>query len=337
MYEKLLRPLLFRIDPERIHELVMGLLARTPAASLLGPAASRTQRPCRLWGLEFRNRLGLAAGFDKNAVAIGAWRRLGFGFVEVGTVTRLAQPGNPRPRIFRCPEARALINRMGFPNDGAEAVARRIEAARARERLDRFPVGVNIGKSKVVPLDAAEEDYLETYRTLYPHGDFFVVNVSSPNTPGLRELQHPEQLRPILSALGRFRGDQPLRKPLLVKIAPDLDDDQIGAIVALARESGLEGIVATNTTVHHRGVDLDETGGLSGPPLAARSTEVIRRLRELAGDSLTIIGTGGVSDPDGYLEKRRAGADLIELYTAFVYAGPRVVDSILGAIDQEAP
>ncbi len=327
LYEKLLRRVLFRLDAERAHHLVLGLLARTPLSSLVRGRGSETRDPFRQWGLVFGNRLGLAAGFDKNAAALPAWRALGFGFVEIGTVTRHPQPGNPKPRVFRCPTERGLINRLGFPNDGAQVIANRL--LRFRESgPEEFPVGANIGKSKVTPNDAAEEDYLFSLRTLYEGADFFVVNVSSPNTPGLRDLQSPELLGPILRSLRDANAERDA-KPLLVKIAPDLTDAQIKEIVALVREVGLDGVVATNTTIDHSAVSLDEKGGLSGRPLTAKSTDVIRTIREQSDGELPIVGVGGVFTAADYREKLEAGASLVELYTGFVYEGPRVVGRIL--------
>ncbi len=329
LYEFFLRPFLFRMDPERIHEVTLSILADTPASTLLRMATPFVAKPVELWGLTFRNPVGLAAGFDKNSVALHAWNALGFGFVEVGTVTRLPQPGNPRPRVFRCPRENALINRLGFPNDGAEVIALRLAKYRDKHRPADFPIGVNIGRSKSTPLAEAEEDYLHTFKCLYDHGDFFVVNVSSPNTPGLRDLQRPEALRPILRSLKRHDEEVAGHKPLLLKIAPDLSEEEILEILAVTDELAVDGIVATNTTTDHRGVRRQEQGGLSGAPLKSRSTEVIRFISKETAGRLPIIGVGGVFTRDDYLEKIDAGASLVELYTGFVYEGPSVVAKTL--------
>jgi dihydroorotate dehydrogenase len=267
--------------------------------------------------------LGLAAGFDKNAVGIDALGALGFGHVEVGTVTGEPQPGNDRPRLFRLPADRAVVNRMGFNNDGAEAVAERL-AARGR-RAGGPVLGVNIGKSKVVPEDAAVGDYEKSARLLAPHADYLVVNVSSPNTPGLRDLQAVEKLEPILRAV----QDVSDGVPLLVKIAPDLADDDVLAVADLATAVGLAGIVATNTTISRDGLASSPTevraigaGGLSGRPLTSRALEVLRLLRERAGDGLTLVGVGGITTVADARDRLEAGADLLQGYTAFVYEGP---------------
>ncbi|MCH2373450.1 MAG: quinone-dependent dihydroorotate dehydrogenase [Planctomycetes bacterium] len=329
-YRNVLRPCLFRLDPERAHHLALWLLQRAPR--LLGPSPSRVQRRFELWGLQFRNRIGLAAGFDKNAVALPAWQALGFGFVEVGTVTRHAPPRNPLPRMFRCPEVGGLINRLGFPNDGAKAIARRLAMYRERYSHNDFPIGVNIGKSKVTPPEDAADDYLYSFEALYEYADFFVVNVSSPNTPGLRDLQSPERLAPMLEAI-QSRNRTRHAKPIAVKIAPDLEDEEIAAIVELVQTLGLNGIVATNTTVDHSAVSIDERGGLSGRPLAGRSNEVIRLIHRESNGTLPTIGVGGVFTDEDYHQKIAAGASLVEIYTALVYRGPSVVANLLAGTD----
>jgi dihydroorotate dehydrogenase len=277
-------------------------------------------------GLTFPNRLGLAAGFDKNAVGIDALAALGFGHVEIGTVTALAQPGNPKPRLFRLPEDRAILNRMGLNNDGAEAVAERL-AQRLRARGGRpGPVlGVNIGKSKVVPEEAAVGDYETSARLLAPYADYLVVNVSSPNTPGLRDLQAVEKLEPILSRVQAVAGEL----PLLVKIAPDLSDDDVLAVADLALSLRLAGVIATNTTISRDGLATDAkkvghlgAGGLSGDPLTERSTVVMRLLRDRVGPELCLIGVGGISTPQDAVVRVEAGATLVQAYTGFVYGGP---------------
>jgi dihydroorotate dehydrogenase len=285
-------------------------------------------------GLRFRGPLGLAAGFDKNAVGIDALAGLGFSFVEVGTVTGEPQPGNPTPRLFRLPEDRAVVNRMGFNNDGAEAVARRL-AARSARSVRRRPgrggvvVGVNIGKTKAVPDEHAVADYEKSTRLLAPHADYLVVNVSSPNTPGLRDLQSTSRLRPLLTAVRRqAEAVRPGHLPLLVKIAPDLADGDVLEVADLALELGLDGIVATNTTTARDGLSSPAeavaragAGGLSGPPVRARAVEVLRLLRGRVGPDLTLIGVGGISDADDARERLDAGATLVQAYTAFIYEG----------------
>jgi dihydroorotate dehydrogenase len=310
---------LTRIDAERAHRL--GFRAVRAARPVL--TRRRTPgRPVTAMGLTFPNVLGLAAGFDKNAVGIDALAALGFGHVEVGTVTGEPQSGNERPRLFRLPADRAVVNRMGFNNDGAEVVAARLAA---RGRRPGPVLGVNIGKSKVVPEDAAVGDYEKSARLLAPYADYLVVNVSSPNTPGLRNLQAVEKLEPILRAV----QDVAEGVPLLVKIAPDLADSDVLEVADLATAVGLAGIVATNTTTSRAGlssppeqVQRAGTGGLSGRPLATRSLEVLRLLRGRVGDRLTLIGVGGITSVDDARARLEAGADLLQGYTAFVYEGP---------------
>jgi dihydroorotate dehydrogenase len=302
-------------------------------------------------GLDFPGLLGLAAGFDKNAVGIDALANMGFAFVEIGTVTGEPQPGNAKPRLARLPADRAVVNRMGFNNDGAEAVARRL----AERRVDRtgrrtgVPLGINIGKTKVVPEDQAVGDYEKSTALLAPHADYLVVNVSSPNTPGLRDLQAVERLDPLLRAVRRRTDDvTDHHVPLLVKIAPDLSDDDVLAVADLAVALGLDGIVATNTTVSREGlastpeqVEAAGTGGLSGPPLRSRATEVVRLLRDRVGPDLTLIGVGGITTPEDARERLDAGADLLQAYTGFVYEGPwwpaRVNARLSAQLEQTAP
>lgn len=317
-YTSLIRPFFFQFDPESVHHFSMAMMAHTPLAKVLTLGRPAPSQPVEVFGLKFRNPLGLAAGFDKNAEAMGAFYDLGFGYTEVGTITRHAQPGNPRPRIFRCPREQGLVNRMGFPNAGADVLARRLAAWKPRPG---FPIGINIGKSKITDLDEAHTDYRYSLEKLYNYGDFFVVNVSSPNTPGLRNLQAPEQLRPILHSLQEFNlGAQ--RKPLLLKIAPDLALEDIAPILGLIAEEKLDGIVATNTTLDHSAITLEETGGLSGRPLAARSTEIIRFIHRETAGKLPIIGVGGIFTYDDAREKFDAGAALIQSYSGFIYQGP---------------
>jgi dihydroorotate dehydrogenase len=321
-----------RVDPERAHHL--GFRAVRAARPVL--ARRRTPgTPVTAMGLRFSNVLGLAAGFDKNAVGIDALGALGFGHVEVGTVTGEPQPGNEKPRLFRLTADRAVVNRMGFNNDGAEAVAARLAA---RGRRPGPVLGVNIGKSKVVPEDEAVRDYEKSARLLAPHADYLVVNVSSPNTPGLRNLQAVEKLEPILRAVRAVAGEV----PLLVKIAPDLADADVLAVADLATTVGLDGIVATNTTISRDGlastpeqVAAVGAGGLSGRPLTARSLDVLRLLRGRVGDGLTLIGVGGITTPDDARARLDAGADLLQGYTAFIYEGPAWPRRILRGIAGE--
>ncbi len=332
-YQQLFDRVLTRVDPERAHHAAFrAIRVARPVVQGVG-ALDRTQPdPVRVMGLDFPGRLGLAAGFDKNAVGIDALAALGFGFVEVGTVTGEPQPGNPRPRLARLPADRAVVNRMGFNNDGAEVVARRL-ADRARNQrtgAKRPMLGVNIGKSKVVPEDAAVADYEKSTTLLTPYADYLVVNVSSPNTPGLRDLQAVEKLEPLLLAVRRRADDVTDRHvPLLVKIAPDLADDDVRAAADLAVAAGLDGLVATNTTISREGLRSDPAtvaaaggGGLSGAPLKERATAVTRLLRERVGPDLALVGVGGISTPEDARERLDAGADLLQAYTAFVYEGP---------------
>jgi len=319
-----LRPLLFRMDAETAHHFALGALARTPLGVLRASFGLPPQAERVVAGIRFRNPVGLAAGMDKNAVALPAWEALGFGFVEVGTITAKAQPGNPPPRLFRYPEIGALINRMGFNNDGADVVAARLAALRQSGRWPRIPVGVNLGKSKVTPLEEAAEDYLHSFRALLPFGDYFVVNVSSPNTPGLRELQDKDALTRIVRTL----RDHDATKPLFVKIAPDLNDAQLDAILELAAAENLSGLIATNTTLDHSALAgrPDEMGGLSGAPLQARAAEITRRL--CAGSTRPVIASGGIMDAAAARERFEAGAALVQIYTGFVYRGPRLIREI---------
>ena len=322
-YERFVRPLLFSLDPETAHHLAIGSLRFASRAPFLLDRLRAFQplpNPTNLFGLTFPNPVGLAAGFDKNAVALPAWEALGFGFVEVGTVTAKAQPGNRRPRIFRYPEQQALINRLGFNNDGADAVAERLRTLRASGRWPRIPVGINIGKSKVTELADAADDYLYSFRQLREFADYVVLNVSSPNTPGLRDLQQEEALATLLAAI-RLEN-QRTRKPILLKIAPDLTLRDLDQIIAACEQHEMAGLIATNTTLDHAAIDpqRDQTGGLSGAPVREKSTEFIRAIEERT--QLPIIGVGGVMDAASAREKFDAGADLIQVYTGYIYRGP---------------
>jgi dihydroorotate dehydrogenase len=327
-YDALFDRVLTRIDPERAHHL--GLAGIRAAAPFTRCARSPRGQAVEAFGLTFPHPLGLAAGFDKNAVGFNALAALGFGHVEVGTVTGEPQPGNPRPRLFRLPADRAVVNRMGFNNDGAEAVARRLGSRPSRGDV---VLGVNIGKTKVVPEDnepAVLADYTKSARLLAPHADYLVVNVSSPNTPGLRSLQAVARLEPLLDAVRTIADDSAARHvPLLVKIAPDLADDDIGDVADLAVRIGLDGIIATNTTVSRDGlhtaaaeVEAIGAGGLSGEPVRDRSLEVLHLLNKAVGDALTLVSVGGVATAEDARVRLEAGATLVQAYTGFVYGGP---------------
>jgi dihydroorotate dehydrogenase len=325
LYLSLLRPLLFSLPAEAAHNLAILGLRLTPRAILRATFGPQPAEPVNLFGLKFPNPVGLAAGMDKNANALRAWESMGFGFVEAGTITALPQPGNPKPRSFRFIERQAIINRMGFNNDGASAVEARLRKLKRRGKWPRIPVGINIGKSKLTPNEQAASDYATSYRLLLPYGDYFVINVSSPNTPGLRALQDATALAEIIRTLKAIDSS----KPLLVKIAPDLLQEDIRNIATMADSEGLAGLIATNTTLDHSSIkkEQDTAGGLSGAPLRNRSTEVIRTLRE--STSLPIIASGGIMDYATAREKLTAGANLIQLYTGFVYNGPALIRDIV--------
>ncbi|WP_449061361.1 quinone-dependent dihydroorotate dehydrogenase [Planomonospora algeriensis] len=324
MYRFLFTQLLSRIDPEDAHHLTVGALRLLSTAPVVKKAVHRRLAPrdpalrVQAFGVHFPGPFGLAAGFDKDAGCVEAMSALGFGHVEVGTITAHAQPGNARPRLFRLVRERAVINRMGFNNAGAGAAARALSRTRGVPAV----VGVNIGKTKVVPEAEAAADYVASARELAPLADYLVVNVSSPNTPGLRNLQAVELLRPLLAAVKEVADGTPKRTPLLVKIAPDLADEDVDAVADLALELGLDGIIATNTTIGREGVSSTETGGLSGRPLKARSLAVLRRLRARVGDRLTLVSVGGVEDVDDVWERLLAGATLVQGYTGLIYHGP---------------
>ncbi|MEV4599705.1 quinone-dependent dihydroorotate dehydrogenase [Amycolatopsis sp. NPDC049253] len=330
LFEKIARPGLYRLayhDPELVHERTVRLLSRVGPA--LGPLARvyGTADPVTVLGLRFPNRVGLAAGMDKNGRALAAWPALGFGFVEVGTVTRHAQPGNPKPRLFSLPESDAVINRMGFNNDGAEALARRLAA----QGKPRVPLGISIGKSKVTPLDEAVADYRFSLRALHPYADYFAINVSSPNTPGLRALQDKAALGELLAELRTTSAELGGDTPLLVKVAPDLTDEALAELLEVCLGHGVAGLIATNTTLSRDGVApaeahlATEAGGLSGRPLTARSLEVVRFVHERTEGKLPIIGVGGILGPDDATRLLDAGASLVQLYTGFALHGPALV------------
>ncbi|AOS45643.1 Dihydroorotate dehydrogenase (quinone) [Lacunisphaera limnophila] len=334
LYQNVAKPAFFRLDPEHAHEVAvhgLALLGRVrPLCAVierLHRLAPALHRPVECFGLKFPNAVGLAAGFDKEGRAWPAAAALGFGHVEIGTVTFHAQPGNPRPRCFRYPAEQAVINRMGFNNGGAAALAARLAGQPGPGRRT-IPLGVNLGKSKVTPLDGALEDYLGSFRLLADHADYVVVNVSSPNTPGLRELQDAAWLKPLLAALvdenkARVAAGKP-RRPVLLKIAPDLSYPQIDAALGVITDLALDGIIATNTTLARPGffAGVDQAGGLSGAPVRRRSTEIINYIARATNGRLPIIGVGGIMDEAGAGEKLDAGATLVQLYTGLVYRGP---------------
>jgi dihydroorotate dehydrogenase len=329
-YELFVRPLLFSLDAETAHHVTMRLLGQASQFDVALSALKLFQpmpKPITLFGLKFPNPIGLAAGLDKNGVAVPAWAALGFGLIEIGTVTAKAQPGNPKPRIFRLPEQQALINRLGFNNDGADAIAQRLAALRVSGRWPAVPVGINIGKSRTTPLEQATDDYLYSFRRLRDLADYITLNISSPNTPGLRELQEPEKLSELLYVIGKEAGTAP--KPLVVKISPDLSDTELKAILAVCEENGVSGIIATNTTLDHSSVapQLDQEGGLSGAPLRDKSTALVREIN--ARSTIPVIASGGIFDAESATEKFHAGAVLIQLYTGLVYRGPQLLREIM--------
>lgn len=334
MYKSILRPLLYQLDPEQAHYFATGWLTRLHKLGLLNkpfsPMSNHVNNPLQreVFGLKFPNPVGLAAGFDKDAKWIEPLESLGFGFLEIGTVTPLAQPGNEKPRLFRLVKDEALINRMGFNNDGVDAAVDRIKAAK-----HSIPLGGNIGKNKLTANEDAPSDYLKCFEKLYDHVDYFAVNVSSPNTPGLRELQGKDELKKIFELLFEFRAKQGRLKPVLLKIAPDLSHDQLNDIISLTREMSIDGLIATNTTLDRSGLKSDptlakETGGLSGVPVRKRSTAVIKYIHEQSNGSIPIIGVGGIHQPEDAIEKLEAGASLVQLYTGFIYEGPFLINRI---------
>jgi dihydroorotate dehydrogenase len=358
LYARFVEPLLRRddgADAEQLSRLTLlalgqaALRRRWPlvSGSLEGLGAELQRRDPRLeqtlFGCRFANPVGLAAGFDKNGVAAAIWHRFGFGFAELGTITWQPQQGNPRPRLFRLAEERAALNRMGFNNDGARGVRRTLERQLLPPPGQRPAVlGINLGKSKAVSLEMAPDDYAASLELLAPLADYAVVNVSSPNTPGLRDLQEEAQLRRLVERLRRL----PACPPLLVKIAPDLEDDAIDTIARLAYEEGLAGVIAVNTSVHRLGLEdrrlvatgrtlAEETGGLSGRPLRRRAVEVLRRLRATAGPALPLIGVGGIDSAEAAWERISAGASLIQIYTGWIYEGPALVPSILEGLSRQ--
>ncbi len=339
MYRSIIKPLLFKLDPEKAHHFTFNLIKRLHMIPGFGAITRSMFRPkssdsINLWGLHFPNRVGLAAGFDKDGKLYKELYNYGFGFIEVGTITPKAQPGNPKPRMFRLPADEALINRMGFNNSGVEELVERLKAKRPKDLI----IGGNIGKNKVTPNENALEDYRICRKALHPYVDYFVVNVSSPNTPNLRDLQEKEPLKRILKSLKEDDAQEAESKPILLKIAPDLSNEQLDDILEIVEETNIEGLIATNTTISRAGlktstakVEAIGAGGLSGKPVKERSTEVIRYLKEHAKKDFPIIAVGGVHSKADYEEKLAAGASLVQVYTGFIYQGPALVKQILGA------
>jgi dihydroorotate dehydrogenase len=334
----LLKPILFSMQPEKAHHFTTGLFKFVLAIpgvkglvrSLFVIEDVKLHR--EVFGLKFKNPVGLAAGFDKNAELYRDFEHLGFGFIEVGTVTPKGQPGNPQPRMFRLIADKGLINRMGFNNEGLSAAVERL-----KKRNNNIIIGGNIGKNKVTPNEEATKDYVACFEGLFPYVDYFVVNVSSPNTPGLRELQDKAPLLELLSTLQSLNAKKESPKPIALKIAPDLTDSQLDDIVDIVQESGIAGVIATNTTISREGLSspkslTEQTGGLSGEPVKARSTEVIKYLHTKSKGAFPIIGVGGISSAKDALEKLEAGASLVQVYTGFIYEGPALVKRINKAL-----
>jgi dihydroorotate dehydrogenase len=328
-YEKFARPLLFSFGPETAHHFALAMLRRASHVDLALRALRTFQPPVKektVFGLTFPNPIGLAAGFDKNGVALPAWEALGFGFIEIGTVTARPQPGNPRPRIFRYPQQKALINRLGFNNDGADIVAERLRKLRESGRWPSVPVGINIGKSKLTPLEEAAADYRYSFQRLHPFVDYVALNISSPNTPGLRSLQSRESLSILLQMIQE--ENRSAQKPIVVKIAPDLQLEELEQIIACCEANRVAGIIATNTTLDHSSVPPghDQEGGLSGAPLCEKSTNLVRAITTRS--TIPVIASGGIFDVGSAREKLEAGAQLLQVYTGYIYRGPGVLREI---------
>ncbi len=331
MYKNLIKPILFLFDPEKVHHLVFNLIKLihlVPGISFIIRGFYDFSHPKltrEIFGLSFRNPIGLAAGFDKDAKLYNQLNNFGFGFIEIGTVTPKAQLGNPKKRLFRLSEDHGLINRMGFNNDGVEKIIHRLKTNK------NVIIGGNIGKNKDTPNDKAVKDYIFCFEGLFNYVDYFVVNVSSPNTPNLRALQSKKPLTFILNSLQRLNNQKPKRKPILIKISPDLNKNELIDIIQIVKETNIDGVIATNTTLDRSGLKSskkDQTGGLSGVPLRNKSTEIIKFLSEKSNKDFPIIGVGGVHSYEDAIEKFNAGADLIQLYTGFVYEGPGIVKKI---------
>ena len=332
-YERFVRPLLFSLDPETAHHLATAALRRASHVDLALRALRTfqpTPKPKTVFGLTFPNPVGLAAGFDKNGVALPAWAALGFGFAEIGTVTAKAQPGNPRKRIFRFPNEQALINRLGFNNDGADVVAERLRRLREHGGWPAIPIGINIGKSKVTPIEQATNDYVYSFRKLREFADYIALNVSSPNTPGLRSLQDRQSLTQLLGAIRAENREA--RKPILVKIAPDLSESDLEEVIAVCQENEVAGIIATNTTLDHLAISKarDQEGGLSGVPLREKSTAFVRAI--VTRSTIPVIASGGIFDAKSAREKLEAGAQLLQVYTGYIFRGPGLLREIVNSL-----
>jgi len=335
------RAILFGMQPEAAHDFTMDMLAKGQNSPLACAwRQTRVSDPVTLAGLSFPNRVGMAAGLDKNARAIDGLGAMGFGFVEVGTVTPLAQPGNPKPRMFRIPERDALINRLGFNNGGLEAFIANAKKAQFRNQANPLLLGLNIGKNAATPIEEATSDYLQCLDAVYPHADYITVNISSPNTKNLRALQSDEALDALLSALVTRRAqlarEHGRHKPVFLKIAPDLTDEQVAVIAASLKAHGMDGVIATNTTISRDAVQglphAEEAGGLSGRPVFEASNAVIRQLRAALGPQFPIIGVGGIMSGADAVEKIKAGADVVQIYTGLIYKGPALVPEIAQAL-----
>jgi dihydroorotate dehydrogenase len=336
MYKRIIRPLLFQFAPETIHNITFSLLKillNIPGISALIKSRfciSNATLKRTVFGLEFKNPVGLAAGFDKDAVLYNELACFGFGFIEIGTLTPLAQPGNPKPRSFRLPKDKGLINRMGFNNHGLGDAVKRL-----KNNKSGILIGGNIGKNKLTPNEEADSDYEKGFLALFDHVDYFVVNVSSPNTPNLRDLQEKEPLKKLLNHLKDLNNQKPSQKPILLKIAPDLTNEQLDDIIEIVIDTKIDGLIATNTTISREGlitpkeeVEKIGAGGLSGLPVKDRSTEVIRYLKEKSNNAFPIIGVGGIMSAEDAIEKLKAGADLLQIYTGFIYEGPGLIKAI---------
>jgi len=345
LYTSILKPIFFKMDPETAHHIVVDgleMAGKLPGVNSVLHAmygvGSSPELETELFGLTFPHPVGLAAGLDKNGTSTDGFSSIGFGFAEVGTVTPKGQSGNEQPRLFRLPPDEALINRMGFNNKGTTAMAEKL----SHRKINRIPIAVNIGKNKVTPNELAHEDYQACIRDLYSYGDFFVVNISSPNTPDLRALQHGDELRTLLGAVieemdTQAKRSQSARKPVLVKIAPDMTDEQLELTVETIAASGVSGIIATNTTLSRDGLqhaNASETGGLSGKPLRERSTAIIRKIYKQTNGTLPIIGSGGIFTAQDAYDKIRAGASMVEIYTALIYKGPGVLRELTNGLKE---
>ncbi|KYG79053.1 quinone-dependent dihydroorotate dehydrogenase [Roseivirga echinicomitans] len=340
MYKSVIRPFLFAKPAENAHHFTFGWLKRLfkiPGAASIAKSLydfEDSRLEVEAFGLKFKNPVGLAAGFDKDAKLFDELSAFGFGFIEIGTLTPKGQEGNPKPRLFRLPKDQSLINRMGFNNQGVEVAVERL-----KRKKTTVLIGGNIGKNKVTPNDEAVNDYLSSFETLFPHVDYFVVNVSSPNTPNLRELQEKEPLKLLLMTLEAANKLKQIRKPILLKIAPDLTPEQLDDIVEIVEETKIDGIIATNTTISREGLVTEKSeiekigaGGLSGKSVRDRSTEVIRYLHQKSGGSFPIIGVGGINTGEDAIDKLKAGATLVQVYTGFIYEGPAMIKKINKAI-----